>query len=555
MMSDRTVPAVGTSNDSATIDPRALLIALNQASYDWCLETDLLAWSAGAAHVLGIGDKATLASGKAFARLLDFDTPGGRHEAIIHGTPGKAGEGVAYCLRYAYRPDGNRRRRWIEDRGRWFAGPDGRPASASGLVRIVAECAEDEAGVTGHGSPGTVLGHALARAVETGRPAALFLVSINRLDGIHTTFGAVIADVVAAQVMRSLRKVLRIGDSLISIADGKFALVLSGCDAADLPQAAERFGHAVATLSIEAEGGTIRPTISIGGVRIAPDAEDPASALHAAQRALDRCEREKSEGFVVLSGPDEAGTAVVGAAQLLAAALNEDRLFLAFDPVLDVRNMGHLLFRARAFMRTPGCRAPWLAARLTPDCDRALARRFALRLIDLAGAVLARHPGIQLALPLPILVAPPAGPGDTISRLTIELDEAVARADLDQGGRYCRAIRITGARLGVTGFGGGHLSFEALKNLQADRVTLHGALVETADQVAQGRFALHSLIEAACQHQIAIGADWVDDEAIAHLLAGWGCDRLQGAVAGPLRLDLPRPRAVGRQQPLALTGT
>ncbi|CAM5775400.1 GGDEF-domain containing protein [Labrys miyagiensis] len=556
-MFDSAVPGSGTRVEKAKLDPRALLIALNQASYEWCLETDRLTWSAGAARVLGVDDEDAIASGKAFAGLIDFETPGGRHEAMMQGALGGLVEGVPYCLRYACRAQDGGKKRWIEDRGRWFAGPDGRPAFARGLMRVVAECAEEEAGSLRSPTGGVLdrgLAFSLTKACENGRQAGLFLVSIDRLGRIHAEFGPVVADVVSAQVMRGLRAVLRIGDSLASVADGKFALVLSGCEAGDLGAAAERLQRAVVRVRVETEKGEIAPIVSVGGVHIGPTSVDAGTALHAAQCALDRCERETPGGFAVFA-EDDARIAAAGAAQRLAAALNEERVFLAFEPVLRARHAGPALFRARAFIRGAGSAPPWQPAHLTPDCDRALARRFALRLVDLAGAALSRHPGVEVMLPIPVVVEPPRRTGNAYDRLTIELDETLAKADLHNTGRYCRAILASGARLAVTGFGVGHLSFADLASLGVRHVTLNGTLVETAGQVAQGRYALRCLIEAAVSHDVGVGAEWVDDETVAQQLTEWGCDRMLGTLAGPLRLELPRPRGAGRQQAMAMTGT
>lgn len=566
-MYDSAVPASGTCVDQPTLDPGALLGALGQASYEWCLETDRLAWGAGASAVLGVRAAADIADGKAFARLIDLDRPGGRHEAILQSPHGGAAEGTPYCLRYSYRPHAAGRKRWIEDRGRWFAGPDGRPVVARGLVRVVAECPEDETGAAAHGVIGIhdrVFAAALADACAAGRQAGLFLATIDRLGALHGAFGAVVADRVCAQVMRGLRSVLRIGDSLTSIADGKFAVMLPGCQAGDVRAAAERFRLVVERITVEAEVGMVRPTVSIGAVHIAPSAETAGTALHAAQQALDRCERETPGGIAIFAEGDHLA-ASANAAQRLALALNEDRVFLGFEPVLAARSSGRQAFRARAFIRMPANAATSASATLqpesmqpawlTPTCDRALVRRLALRLVDLAGMVLDRHPGVELILPLPVVVDPRRGPGDCFERLTIELDEALAKADLANNGRYCRAIRASGARLGIGGFGGGHLGFAELKLLEIRQVTLNGVLVEMADQVAQGRFALRSLIETGARQGLDVAAEWVDDEIVARQLVNWGCSRLMGTVAGPLRLELPRLRDAGRQAPMALTGT
>ncbi|MEW9305406.1 bifunctional diguanylate cyclase/phosphodiesterase [Labrys neptuniae] len=571
-MYDSAVPASGTCVDQPILDPGTLLGALGQASYEWCLETDRLAWGAGASTVLGVRAAADIANGRAFARLIDLDRPGGRHEAILQSPHGGTTEGAPYCLRYSYRPHAAGRKRWIEDRGRWFAGPDGRPVVARGMVRVVAECPEDETATSAHtviGIHDRVFAAALADACAAGRQAGLFLATIDQLGALHGAFGAVVADRVCAQVMRGLRGVLRIGDSLTSIADGKFAVMLPGCRAEDIRAAAERFQLAIDRVIVEAEAGMIRPTISIGAVHIAPSAETAGTALHAAQQALDRCERETPGGIAIFAEGDHQA-ASANAAQRLALALNEDRVFLGFEPVLAAQAAGRQAFRARAFIRMPGNGATSASATLqpaslqpaslqpawlTPACDRALVRRLALRLVDLAGAVLGRHPGVELILPLPVVVDPRRGPGDSFERLTIELDEALAKADLDNNGRYCRAIRASGARLGIGGFGGGHLDFAELQALEVRQVTLNGVLVEMADQVAQGRFALRSLIETGARQGLDMAAEWVDDEIIARQLVTWGCSRVMGTAAGSLRLELPRLRDAGRQAPMALTGT
>ena len=50
------------------------------------------------------------------------------------------GRGVFFQTEYCIRPDsGSGTKLWIEDSGRWFAGPDGKPARAHGTVRVINE--------------------------------------------------------------------------------------------------------------------------------------------------------------------------------------------------------------------------------------------------------------------------------------------------------------------------------------------------------------------------------------------------------------------------------
>jgi hypothetical protein len=54
------------------------------------------------------------------------------------------GGGVAYQLQYALRPAGSGQPLWIEDTGRWYAGPDGKPLRAHGVVRAINDRHERE---------------------------------------------------------------------------------------------------------------------------------------------------------------------------------------------------------------------------------------------------------------------------------------------------------------------------------------------------------------------------------------------------------------------------
>ena len=59
------------------------------------------------------------------------------------------GHGVAYQIQYCIRPDpASETKLWVEDTGRWFAGPDGRPARAHGVLRVINERYEHERRLT-----------------------------------------------------------------------------------------------------------------------------------------------------------------------------------------------------------------------------------------------------------------------------------------------------------------------------------------------------------------------------------------------------------------------
>ena len=58
-----------------------------------------------------------------------------RSDALGHSPPARGGDGVPYRIEYGVRTSTSAPVLWIEETGCWFAGADGRPARAHGIVR------------------------------------------------------------------------------------------------------------------------------------------------------------------------------------------------------------------------------------------------------------------------------------------------------------------------------------------------------------------------------------------------------------------------------------
>ena len=126
-------------------DPRQILEFVGQTVYDWDLHSDRISWGPNAASVLGLALDA-IGTGRAFAECLSPDSESSRHEAIVRATAIDAGTSASFQIYYGLNPPDRPRdvTIWVEDAGRWFAGPDGRPARAHGLVRVITDAARQE---------------------------------------------------------------------------------------------------------------------------------------------------------------------------------------------------------------------------------------------------------------------------------------------------------------------------------------------------------------------------------------------------------------------------
>ncbi len=92
------------------------------------------------------GRRGPIATGHRYAALLDPASVTSRHAVVLNGKSADEGSGVRYEAQYTLLPDGprGRRRLIIEDVGRWFAGENGQPARARGVVRIINDRYERE---------------------------------------------------------------------------------------------------------------------------------------------------------------------------------------------------------------------------------------------------------------------------------------------------------------------------------------------------------------------------------------------------------------------------
>jgi hypothetical protein len=132
----RITPAV-SRNEAILILPApqasTILASLGQAAFVWDIATDAIAWSDHVAAVFPDIPAAALASGAEFSKLIE-PVRSIRSDALGHSPPGR--HGAPYRIEYGVRTSTSAPVLWIEESGAWFAGADGKPARAQGIVRL-----------------------------------------------------------------------------------------------------------------------------------------------------------------------------------------------------------------------------------------------------------------------------------------------------------------------------------------------------------------------------------------------------------------------------------
>ncbi|GEC58657.1 diguanylate cyclase (GGDEF)-like protein [Bradyrhizobium japonicum] len=555
----------------------SILASLGQATFAWDLASDAIAWSDNVAAVFPDIPVAALASGAELAKLIE-PSRSVRSDALGAPAPVRSGEGVPYRIEYGVRAVTSAPVIWIEETGCWFAGADGRPARVQGVVRINNERhARDEQllKLSRHDPLTNELNrtHLIASLAETMEECARFrsscafmLIGIDHLARVNDAFGFDVADAVIAEVAKRIRARLRSGDMLGRFSGNKFGLILRNCTVDDTNVAAERFLAAVRDEVVPTKSGPVSVTVSIGAVTLPRHARSAEEAVNRAQETLDAAKSRRAGSFALWKPNverDAQRRVNIRVTDEIVTALNERRIVIGFEPVVDARLRQPAFYECLVRMEQDDGRA-LLAPDIVPVAERlGLIRLVDHRVLELAIAELAAAPGVQLSLNIsPDTTMDPdwwatieslmrAHPG-VGERLIVEITETVAIQDIDDVRGFVTRLKNFGSRIAIDDFGAGYTSFRNLRKLGVDIVKIDGAFVQNIVRSADDRAFVQTLIDLARRLEIKTVAEWVQDEEAAVMLREWGCDFIQGRLIGLASPD--RPWNGQAEKPVPATG-
>jgi diguanylate cyclase (GGDEF)-like protein len=546
----------------------AILASLCQSAFVWDIATDAITWSDQASAVFSDIPPALLASGAEFSKLIE-PVRSIRSDALGHSPPARRGEGAPYRIEYGVRTSTSDPVLWIEETGCWFAGPDGRPLRAQGIVRINNERhARDEQllklsrhdPLTGEFNR-THLIAAQAEAIEEAArfrtSCAFMLIGIDHLARINDAFGFDVADAVISEVAKRIRSRLRGGDVLGRFSGNKFGLVLKNCTVEDMNIAAERFLAVIRDEVVPTKSGPVSVTASIGAVSMPRHARNANEAINRAHETLDMAKRRRSGSFSVWRPNverDAQRRVNIRVTDEIVTALNERRIVMAFEPVVEAHSRNSAFYECLVRMKQDDGQV-LLAPDVVPVAEKlGLIRLVDHRVLELVVAELAGSPDVQLSLNIsPDTTMDPnwwasieslmrAHPG-VAERLIVEITETVAIQDVDDLRGFVTRLKNFGSRIAIDDFGAGHTSFRNLRKLGVDIVKIDGAFVQNIARSADDRAFVQTLIDLARRLQIKTVAEWVQDEQAAAMLRDWGCDYIQGRLIGLASSQRPWDRA------------
>jgi diguanylate cyclase (GGDEF)-like protein len=536
------------------IDPKDVLTSIGEVVYTWDLVTDELRWGPNASDILGALPAEALGKGMGFARLMEPGAGRSRYDAILDTQGADFGDGVPYRTRYVLLVGD--RKMWAEDTGRWFAGADGGPVRARGVLRLErhvadAELNEPNVSLCDRASLVQRLDELLADQMPANKTVVVLAMAVDDLNKINDDFGHEATDEILAAVQERIRKVMRRRDRLMRYSSNRFAVALTGCKPDQVDTAALRFVRAVSGAAIPTSRGMALVHIRVGAA-IAPDLTRHSGVLlSAAESALLDARKGPLGAIATARTTREARPAMSGSSdQDALGALNERRIRLARQPIV-FANSRRLAFHEGLVRIERPDGAYFSPGDLMPMLERrGLVRLFDHRVLELAVAGLAAEPEAVLSINVsPQSLADPVWLDafrvltqthrDVPPRLIVEVTETATMSHGEESLRVISAIKDCGCRVAIDDFGAGHTSLRHLRNFPIDILKLDGAFTQNLERSTDDRFFVRTLLDLAQHLGVETVAEWVDNEPAARMLCDWGITYLQGHLTGAAELWTP----------------
>jgi diguanylate cyclase (GGDEF)-like protein len=387
---------------------------------------------------------------------------------------------------------------------------------------------------------------ALAQASAQGSQLALLLIDLDRFKEVNDTLGHVSGDRLLCALAADLSAQTRHTDTVARLGGDEFGILATEIsDPSAVLALAEKLRsilgrvHEIDGIELELDG-------SIGIALYPSHGSDPEALLRRADVAM---YRSKEIGAPVLyaSELDEYSADRLSLVAELHRGIEAGELFLVYQPQFDPRSRELRGVEALVRWRHP------TRGLLRPDQFISLAERTGLihgltaHVIDLALDQCRRweeegNP-LELAvnisardlldddLPTRVAAALEAHCVEA-SVLELELTENAAITDLPRARAILGELSALGVRLAIDDFGTGNSSLAYFRTLPVDRLKIDRSFVTDMAENEDDAAIVRSTIVLAHDLGLEVVAEGVETEECNALLAGLGCDLVQGYLFG-----------------------
>ncbi|MEW6766164.1 MAG: bifunctional diguanylate cyclase/phosphodiesterase [Pseudomonadota bacterium] len=405
---------------------------------------------------------------------------------------------------------------------------------------------------------------------------AALLIDIDRFKVINDFHGHSRGDETLIYLGRYLQESMGAGDHLGRWSGHEFLCLLPGRDIDQAHNLADSMRQHVRTSFQDASAdGPHIVTVSIGvAVREVGDPSHEA-VIARADAALYEAKRRGRNRVV---NQREIGKSIFIASAEIEAALREDRLIPAYQPIVElctrrivadealarIRGRDGELLPAGLFIEAAS--ALQIAHRIDQSIVSQAIERCAQSVIDAPGRPpishfvnistdLLRHPRrIEAILEVARTAAARCNMACEPNKpLVVEITERELLNDPREALDILRPFLDFGLQIAVDDFGSGYSSFLYLLDLPVTYLKIEGALVQRLRHDRKARAIIQGIQSIASQLDLTTIAEFIEDEETARILTDLGVDWGQGYLFGRPRIE-GEPAACEPRVPLIYSG-
>lgn len=395
------------------------------------------------------------------------------------------------------------------------------------------------------------LEQAVINAAERRLTSALLYVDLDQFKVVNDCEGHVAGDQLLIKVANLFRRNLNPTNILARIGSDEFGLLIEDTGETAALQIAERLRHSLDGFRFEINDKTYHIGISIGVTIIGP--EGNATASEALAQADQACFIAKSRGRNMVHMYHRDDTEMLALQSnahwvpRIRDALARSHFALVFQPVLHIEDgtVRHFEVLLRMIGEDGALVPPGefiaVAERmgLIHDIDHWVVRNAIDTLATLEQSQADVSFNINLSgyafqdpSLLPLIQDRLQATGVAANRLTFEITETAAIANLTRMRTMVDQLRALGCRLALDDFGTGFNSYNYLKHFPVDYLKIDGSFILNlaADPVDQT--LVKSIVEVARTLGKKTIAEFVGDSATLEILRQYGVDYAQGYYIG-----------------------
>jgi diguanylate cyclase (GGDEF)-like protein len=372
----------------------------------------------------------------------------------------------------------------------------------------------------------------------------LLVLDLNDFKQLNETLGHEAGDELLQMIGPRVQRVLRSGDVLARLGGDEFGLLLRESAGADAGERVARKLRWVLERPFIVSGLPLRVTASIGIASYPDDGHDGEDLLKHADVAMYQAKASHSGHAHYRADRDLHSRERLMIAHELTEALEHHELHVEFQAQADDSGVIHGAEALVRWTRRDGTRMP--PDSFLPVAEQAgLSRDLTRLVLNVALDELAEWRQMQPELNVSVnaTVADlldehfPDEVGDALSvrglpaeALVLEITETSVLSDPVRIGAVLERLRDLGVCLSLDDFGTGfssleHLRFLPVSELKIDQSFVRRMLTDTTDAAIVQATAL-----LAQRLGLKVVAEGVEDQETWSIVAGWGCDLIQGYV-------------------------